>query len=100
MRPTFGPAMARADVVFHAAGWYEMGVRDVRRMFDINVTGTGNVLSAARKENVPRVVYTGYRGGVRAELGGASIDGGVPRPDGRARSIRHLEGAGPRARYT
>ena len=61
-RPNFAAAMARADVVFHAAGWYEMGVRDVRRMFDINLTGTTNVLAAARAEEVPRVVYTSTAG--------------------------------------
>lgn len=54
--------MSRADVVFHAAGWLELGVRDVRRMFEVNVTGTANVLSIARKENVGRVVYTSTAG--------------------------------------
>lgn len=61
-RPLFAKAMSRADVVFHAAGWFETGVRDVGRMFDINVTGTANVLSISRKENVGRVVYTGTAG--------------------------------------
>jgi len=61
-RPTFDAAMSRADVVFHAAGWFEMGVRDVRRMFDINVAGTANVLASARKQRVPRVLYTGTAG--------------------------------------
>ncbi len=54
--------MSRADVVFHAAGWYEAGVRDARRMLDVNVAGTGNVLAMARTENVGRVVYTSTAG--------------------------------------
>ncbi len=61
-RPTFGSNLSHADVVFHAAAWFEFGVRDGRRMFDINVTGTANVLSLARTENVPRVVVTGTAG--------------------------------------
>src|SRR5207247_1944899 len=31
-RPGFEGAMSRADVVFHAAGWLELGIRDVQRM--------------------------------------------------------------------
>ncbi len=61
-RPRFGAAMGRADVVFHLAGWYETGVRDARRMMDVNLTGTGNVLSVARRENIGRVVYTSTAG--------------------------------------
>ncbi len=61
-RPRFQAAVSRADVVFHVAGWYETGVRDARRMLDVNVTGTGNVLSLARTENVGRVVYTSTAG--------------------------------------
>jgi len=61
-RPRFHAAIGRADVVFHAAAWFEIGTRDVRRMLDVNVTGTANVLSIARKEGVGRVVYTSTAG--------------------------------------
>ncbi len=61
-RPSFGSGMSHADVVFHVAGWFELGVRDGRRMFDVNVTGTANVLSLARRENVSRIVVTGTAG--------------------------------------
>jgi len=61
-RPAFGSGLSHADVVFHAAGWFELGVRDARRMFDVNVTGTANVLTLARRENVPRIVVTGTAG--------------------------------------
>jgi dihydroflavonol-4-reductase len=60
--PRFQTAMSRADVVFHVAGWIELGIRDARRMFEVNLTGTGNVLSMARNENVGRVVYTSTAG--------------------------------------
>lgn len=61
-RPTFQSALSRADVVFHVAGWLELGIRDVPRMYEVNLAGTRNVLSMARKENVGRVVYTSTAG--------------------------------------
>lgn len=61
-RPTFQAAMGGADVVFHAAGWTDLGVRDAGRMFDVNLSGTRNVLSMARSENVGRIVYTSTAG--------------------------------------
>src|SRR3989442_238724 len=61
-RPRFNASLARADVVFHVAGLYEVGLREFRRMIDVNVTGTANVLAAARRENVGRVVFTSTAG--------------------------------------
>src|SRR5881628_1143753 len=61
-RPRFSASLARADVVFHVAGLYEVGLREFRRMIDVNVTGTANVLAAARRENVGRVVFTSTAG--------------------------------------
>jgi nucleoside-diphosphate-sugar epimerase len=51
-----GP-MARADAVFHLAAWYQLGVSDRMRMFQINVKGTENVMYAAAEAGVPKVVY-------------------------------------------
>src|SRR5256885_6190885 len=61
-RPRFNASLARADVVFRVAGLYEVGLREFRRMIDVNVTGTANVLAAARRENVGRVVFTSTAG--------------------------------------
>src|SRR5438445_156162 len=61
-RPRFNASLARADVVFHVAGLYEVGLREFRRTIDVNVTGTANVLAAARRENVGRVVFTSTAG--------------------------------------
>lgn len=51
-----GP-MRRADAVFHLAAWYQLGVSDRMRMFQINVKGTENVMDAADEAEVPRIVY-------------------------------------------
>lgn len=51
-------AMEGCDVVFHVAADYRLWVRDPDEMYRSNVEGTRNVLSAARKLGVRRVVYT------------------------------------------
>jgi len=61
-RPRFEAQLARSDVVFHSAGWIDLGVRDAQGMFDVNVNGTATLLAAARRERVPRIVYTGTAG--------------------------------------
>ncbi len=60
--PDFGNEVAGVDVLFHGAGWYEVGVRNRQAMMDVNVGGTRNLLSMARKEAVPRIVYTSTAG--------------------------------------
>lgn len=51
--------MSGADMVIHNAGWYEYGMSDEgrRRMYDINVTGTENVLGTALEMGIPRTLY-------------------------------------------
>ena len=51
-----GP-MRRADAVFHLAAWYQLGVSDRARMFQINVKGTENVMRAAMEAGVARIVH-------------------------------------------
>jgi dihydroflavonol-4-reductase len=52
-------AMTGTDVVIHNAGVYEIGAdaATVKRMQNVNVEGTRNVLSAARAAGSPRTVY-------------------------------------------
>jgi dihydroflavonol-4-reductase len=47
-------------VVFHIAGWYELGLPPSagERMERINVGGTENVLGLAVELGVPKIVYT------------------------------------------
>jgi nucleoside-diphosphate-sugar epimerase len=46
------------DGLFHVAGWYRLGERDASIGERVNVAGTRNVLEAALRHAVPRVVYT------------------------------------------
>jgi dihydroflavonol-4-reductase len=44
--------------LFHVAADYRLGARDPRPLYRTNVEGTRNILGAARKVGVARVVYT------------------------------------------
>lgn len=47
-----------ANGLFHVAGWYHVGGRHRAEAWRTNVEGTRCVLEAARREEVPRLVYT------------------------------------------
>jgi dihydroflavonol-4-reductase len=51
-------AMAGCDTVFHVAADYRLWVRDAQEMHRSNLEGTRDLLAAARKNHVERVVYT------------------------------------------
>jgi dihydroflavonol-4-reductase len=51
-------AMRGCDVVYHAAGANAFCVRDPSPMFEVNVRGSRNVVRAATRAGVRRVVYT------------------------------------------
>lgn len=67
--------VARPDVFFHNAGWYELGIprRAQRQMRAVNVEGTEHALALAAEAGVRRTVYTstttalGDTGGLVAE---------------------------------
>jgi dihydroflavonol-4-reductase len=51
-------AVSGCDVVYHAAAYYSLWSRDRQKMIDINVGGTRHILSAAKRAEVRRVIYT------------------------------------------
>ena len=67
--------VARPEVFFHNAGWYELGIprRAQRQMRAVNVEGTEHALALAAEAGVRRTVYTstttalGDTGGVVAD---------------------------------
>ncbi len=52
------PALAGCEALFHVAADYRLGVRDPRELYRANVDGTRNILDAARRAGVARIVYT------------------------------------------
>ena len=51
-------ALADCQALFHLAADYRLGVPEPERLYRTNVEGTRNILSAARRAGVSRVVYT------------------------------------------
>jgi len=51
-------AVAGCEVVYHVAADYRLWVKNPGELFRSNVDGTSNLLNAARKAGVDRVVYT------------------------------------------
>ena len=51
-------ATAGCAQVYHVAALYKLWVRHKNDMYESNVTGTENVLLAAREEGVEKIVYT------------------------------------------
>ena len=51
-------AVAGADVVYHVAADYRLWARDSDEIYASNVSGTTNLLDAARRAGVRRIVYT------------------------------------------
>ena len=54
---TLLPAMKGIDVVFHAAGVVDYWNQGVERMYEVNVEGTRNIMEAALRSGIERVVH-------------------------------------------
>lgn len=57
-RASLEAGLAGCDALFHVAADYRLWARNPHELFDSNVQGTKNILEAARKRGVQRVVYT------------------------------------------
>lgn len=51
-------AVQGCDYVFHVAADYRLWTRNPQQLYDSNVQGTANVLAAAQRAGVQRIVYT------------------------------------------
>jgi len=56
--PSLERALANCAGLFHVAADYRLGARDPKTLYQTNVEGTRNILTAARKAGVGKVVYT------------------------------------------
>ena len=52
------PALADCDGLFHVAAEYRLWTREPQRLYRSNVEGTRNLLQAAQRRSVGRIVYT------------------------------------------
>jgi dihydroflavonol-4-reductase len=56
--PSLAQALGGCEALFHVAADYRLGVTDPAPLYRTNVDGTRNVLDAARRAGVARIVYT------------------------------------------
>jgi len=57
-RSSLDLAMDDCQALFHVAADYRLGVRNPEELYQTNVEGTRNILAAARRCSVERIVYT------------------------------------------
>jgi len=88
-------AVAGCDLVFHVAALYRFWAPDPDSFYDVNVTGTRNVLDAARAQGCRRVVYTSTVGTLG--LGSATTD--APVDERSFAHVDHLFGLYKQSKY-
>jgi len=67
-------AMQGVEVVFHVAADYRLWARRPADIYDSNVTGTRNLLEAARRARISKLVYTSTVGTIAVSHGGSLPD--------------------------
>lgn len=70
--------MKGIDQLYHVAADYRLWARDPRDIFRSNVDGTRNIMEAAARQGVPRVVYTSTVGCLGIPKDGSSGDETTP----------------------
>jgi dihydroflavonol-4-reductase len=86
-------AAQSCDGLFHVAADYRLGARDPAELYRTNVEGTRNVLSAAHRSGVKRIVYTSSVATI-----GIPADG-TPGDEQSANSLENMIGHYKRSKY-
>ena len=81
------------DALFHVAADYRLGARDPAELYRANVEGTRNVLNAAHRAGVQRIVYTSSVATI-----GIPADG-TPGDELSANSLENMIGHYKRSKY-
>ena len=72
--PDLAEQIRGCQVAFHVAAHYSLWQSDRQQLYDSNVLGTRNMLSALREAEVERTVYTSSVAAIGVKGGGASAD--------------------------
>ena len=91
-RDSVARAVTGCEAVFHCAAAYAFWSRDPRTVYRTNVDGTANVLEAARRASVSRVVYTSTVSTIGLPNGGTATEETPLNP-------RHLAGHYKKSKY-
>lgn len=71
-RASLRRALEGCGQLYHVAAHYALWAKDPTVFYDINVTGTRNLLDAAREAGVGRIVYTSTIGAIGLPAGGGA----------------------------
>ncbi len=77
-RPSLNCAAAGCSRLFHVAADYRLWVPRPREMYEINVTGTRNLMLAAARAGVERIVYTSSVATLGLNADGSPADENTP----------------------
>jgi dihydroflavonol-4-reductase len=86
-------ALAGCQQLYHVAAYYALWAKDPSIFYDVNVTGTRNVLAAARQAGIQRTVYCSTIGAI-----GLPADGGLGTEDTPV-SLDQMAGHYKRSKY-
>jgi dihydroflavonol-4-reductase len=90
---SLGRAAQGCEGLFHVAADYRLGVRDPAQLYRANVEGTRNILTAAHRAGVKRIVYTSSVATI-----GIPADGS-PGDEQSANSFENMIGHYKRSKY-
>ena len=68
--PSLKTALAGCQQLYHVAAYYALWAKDPAIFYDVNVTGTRNMLAAARLAGTERTVYCSTIGAIGLPPGG------------------------------
>jgi len=90
---SLSPAAAGCELVYHVAADYRLWARDPDELYRANADGTRNLLEAARRQRVRRVVYTSTVGciGIRGD--------GTPGDEDSPVRLEEMTGAYKRSKF-
>jgi dihydroflavonol-4-reductase len=94
--PSLERAFEGAEVLYHLAAIISLNPRDTARMEAINITGAKNVMAAARKAGVRRVVHFSSIHALSSEPQGTPIDETRPPASGPIPHYDRTKSAGER----
>ena len=75
---SYSSILAECDYLFHVAADYRLWVRKPNEMYEINVTGTRNLMLTAASLGVKRIVYTSSVATLGLKLDGTPADETTP----------------------
>ncbi len=86
-------AMKGCDHVYHLAADYRLWVPDPDTMYEINVSGTKNIMLAAKQLGLQKIVYTSSVGTL------ATSSNGTPSNEGSSTDIKEMVGHYKRSKF-